>query len=172
MRDENCAHAATSDGEWFFRLEFDVTNRWMLGSRNDGEVGPEFVVEEVFLQNTDGFTCPSNEQRRRGDLTTIVRESREIADVIEMRVTDETRFELELLRDFKATRESSGIDGETFVEDERARPMSRSFSAVTTNDAQIHVVSLPRLRCAAFRETQRSLEVVPRRQRRYRLVAP
>lgn len=172
MSHEDRANVAPGDLQGFFRVEFHVTNRRVLRRGNNREIRPKFVVEEVFLQNADRFTCTCNQQRRRRNLAPIVRERREIADVIEVRVTDETRFELELLGDFKATRERSCIDGESFVEDERARPMPRSFAAVTTNDAQIHVVSLPRQSCAAFRETQRNLEVVPRQLRRYRLELP
>ena len=166
--DEHGAYRATSDRQGFFRLELYVADRRVLRRRDDGEVGPEFVVEEVLVEDADGFPCASNEQRRSGHLATVVRKRREIADVIEMCVTDEASIELELFGELEATRESAGVDGKTFVEDERTRTMPRSFAAVTTNDAQVHVVSLPRPCCAAFRETRRSPEVARRRQRESR----
>jgi hypothetical protein len=110
----------------------------ILRAGNGRKIRPKQVVEEVLLQNRDGAFGRRHDERRAVVLHAVVGDGRQIADMVEMRVTDEARLQPALRFQGKTARQRAGIEREIVVDEKCARPMFGSLPTVTANDAKIH----------------------------------
>ena len=110
----------------------------MVGSFFDGmavKSGQTSPLKKCFLRTSSVGAVPDDEQRLASVLRAVVGDGREIADVIEVRVADEHRLELVLQLEVETARQRAGVDRKTVVEEERARSVLRSLTAVTADYA-------------------------------------
>jgi hypothetical protein len=101
-------------------------------------VGPDHAVEEVLAEHPERLAGGGDGQRRRAHLAPVVGERREIADVIEVRVADDARLDLDLLGDLEAAGERAGVNGERLVEQERAGAVLWRLAAVAADHPELH----------------------------------
>jgi hypothetical protein len=135
-----------------------ATEWWSPG---DGRPLPAFVeytnpAGKVGILNTSGAVATkghpffeplgingrprsANQERLRVRLTSVVSDSREIANVVQVRVTDHARFEAHLRLQIEATRQGAGIEGQAVVQDKGAGSMLGCLAAVAANNAQVHL---------------------------------
>ncbi len=132
------AHLVAGELNSLLRLQLDVLDGRLALARDGRKIRPDQVVEEVLFQHGERLFGRGDDQRLALRLAAVIGDGCQVADVIQVRVADDARAELELRLQVHAARQRAGVDGELFVHDEGTGAVARGLPAVAAYDAKFH----------------------------------